>query len=103
MLISLPMWFVYLIGIYVALVTLSVALAIVNWCVTKAIKLCTKPHVWVVVKREGDVKLYAYMNGGGIEYSPIYREGFRFTSRYDAERFANGDDWQELRVEKHYI
>lgn len=59
-------------------------------------------YAWMVVKYDDNKNIsYAFMDGMGIEFSTDSNEGFQFVRREDAERFANGGEFQDLRIEQH--
>ena len=59
-------------------------------------------YAWMVVKYDHNKNIsYAYMEDSGVEFSPNASEGFQFLRREDAERFASGGEFHDLRVEQH--
>lgn len=56
---------------------------------------------WVVVTYENSNIKYRTMDSAGIDWTNDPNEAIRFSRRDDAEMFAAGDEFSDLRIEQH--
>jgi hypothetical protein len=56
---------------------------------------------WVVVTYENSNIKYRTMDSAGIDWTDDPNEAIRFSRRDDAEMFAAGDEFSDLRIEQH--